>query len=335
MNEKTASDQKKGSSLKEINFFEASSRTIVTGVVVASALYPLDIYRTRQHAGIARAPFPLNPFLWTYFGLKPFIYGFINSNKASICRNVLLANRNDISSQITPLKEESNLKKQQNLFILTTVISTFDTGLTHYFSNMRILNNLNCAPALSFREKLSFAREAFLVRYTRNLFLALGCINGSEMVGDYIQPFIPLERYPITHTLCSSGLPAFAISPFTNAFDVVYSTKISTAINNDQFKTLSYRNVCRELWGARGFLAFTRGAGANTLYNTIAFLAFNGVSNAFDRYFSEADTSTARLNDQQPKKSTHPQTSIFSFFTSIRLKNNTDRVECIIPPGPS
>lgn len=275
--------------------FQITARILITSTTVTTVLFPLELLRTlmqtntNQEKGtttLSRNPFSLiSPLLFNFGRVHSLVNGYMNSNKSSLVRNTMLNEKESVSKNVdsvlideTQQQPLNKVRQYASLVVATGLISGGDTILTQYHTNLSIFNALKVIPNLKGRQKLIFATRGMAARGTKTFATTLGCIASSTVISDMLNPWIHRNgNYAPVHYFLAGAICGFIAAPFSNVGDVIYKNTLKL-MNLATLEMPTYRETARTLLKNNGARIFFRGSAVGGFYNTVAFVAYNGIT---------------------------------------------------------
>ncbi len=266
-----------------------------TGLVIASACYPIELLQTRRQ--VAQTPqqrlFTVSSSLLSNW--RPLLAGYCHANKSSLMKNSVISTREPVHSRVNEVlgdKEsisdvemhnysESSTKSsmQQKLkatVITSMVIGSLDTLFTNYFSNMRIQNALGQNPMFTMAQKLRFARVGAISRFGKNGTNALFCIGATTILKDPLEQILPRENFGASAQAAATIISGCSGGLVSNALDVIYKNTVNQT-NLVTLKAPDMLTVSRKLLAEGGAKAFLRGSPHSMLTTVIAYAGIEAV----------------------------------------------------------
>jgi len=272
--------------------FQFFTRIVITSTTVTTVLFPLELTRTLLQTNTDKAkegyrsrnPFSMvSPLLFNFGRVHSLVNGYVNSNKSSLIRNTMLSNKESVADNVDAVTEfkalwQEWLRQGFSLMATAAIIASFDTLLTQYHTNLGVLNAQGVVPVLNTQQKFSFAFKGITARGTKTFTTTLGCIASGTLISDMVDQYlISRNSHPYAHALGSGSLCGFLIAPVSNVFDVLYKNTLKM-INLTTGEMPRYRLVAHTLWRNHGPRIFLQGSLVGGLYNTVAFVTFNGIT---------------------------------------------------------
>lgn len=289
------------------DFSQQALLCVLTGVSVATVVYPLEVMQTRMQLGYSSL---------LLSNAKFFLAGLMNANKASMCKTSMMSQQDVVHSPIHDVihgKDESpQACKHLYATLLTSgIIGGMDSATTNYSSNRRILNAINQNPVVEgIKNKFKFALIGLNTRFLKSSTNAFFCIGASTILNDPMQRLLPQHSYGIetyAATIASGLISGF----LTNGLGLIYKTQIML-IEVPTLKAPSAYHVTNDLIAKNGVTVLTRGSLYSMLTTILAFGTMQAVDQLMSAYFFA-------LNREESK---HRLTEGHQFFTPT---NNTPK----------
>lgn len=290
-------------------------QTLGTGLVIASACYPIELLQTRRQ--VSQTPqqrlFTVSSSLLSNW--RPLLAGYCHANKSSLMKNSVISTREPVHSRVNEVlgdKEsmsdvevhnhaESSQKAtmQQKLkatVVTSMLIGSLDTLFTNYFSNMRIQNALGHNPVFSMAQKLRFARVGAIPRFGKNGTNALFCIGASTILKDPLEQILPHEHYGASAQAAATIVSGCCGGLLANTLDVIYKNTVNQT-NLITLKAPDMLTVSRKLLAEGGARAFLRGSPHSMLTTVIAYAGIEAV----DHYVNHVLYPKAPQEENAPR----------------------------------
>lgn len=309
------------------SLYESFVRTFGTGIAVASALYPLEVYLTRLQTGGCNQSSVMrsSPVLLSWKALLPLIRGYSSTVQASVMKNSVIANRSTISRNVEESVSTEKLNasaKYTTLALTTGVIAGLDTAFTNYQSNTRVLTSNGIVPTFNnVFDRFRFGSQGLSLRYLRNFFGAMGCIGADTVLSDLVKPYVSDEEHPILNKVVTSLFAGLLVTPFTNAFDIISKRKVSS-VDFGNMSSKSYLELISELFKAEGAMGFTRGLGVNSVRTVLAFFLVNTINDYISQHVFSDDNQAGFFAEQD--NSSEPKVEIAAVEESPEAPNTSE-----------
>lgn len=302
-------------------------QTGMTGMMVATFCYPLEVLQTWQQVGMPASMKFTGPLL---IGLKPIVRplaeGYVQAQKASLLRNGVVANREHVNNKVNEYigKEEAQTNIESNIpetnvknkalgiGITSVLISGSYTLLSSTTNNRRLLKTLlmEVPEVVGVLNRMKFAAMCMPARGTSNL------INTGILT---MTTVLQVERREKTNNkddlifnLGSSMLSGGVVGLMTNWLDVITKTQMR-GMDKIKLVTPSMLETAKKIHNVGGKVAFMKGAYYSILMNVAAFSAM-GVADYFtnEKLFSKRRVESYHQRHSAFHKPKHDAGSVSS-----------------------
>lgn len=265
-------------------------QTGTTGMMVATFCYPLEVLQTWRQVGMPASMKFTGPLL---IGLKPVVRplaeGYVQAQKASLLRNGVVANRENVHSKVDEYisKEEpqtniettipgadTNIRnKALGIGVTSMVISSSYTLLSSIINNKRLLKTLlmEVPEVVGVLNKMKFAAMCMPARGTSNL-INTGILTMTTVLQVERREKTNNNKDDLLFNVGSSMVSGGVVGLMTNWLDVI-TKKQMQGMDKVKLVTPSIFETARKIHTLGGNRAFMKGCSYSMLMNVAAFSA--------------------------------------------------------------
>lgn len=324
--------------------FVENAAVLITALLIAGVLYPISTVEQLLQTGRLLSLGRGSDWLATVYAALNGT-AFKSSAKASLIKNGLIAkNKGETINHADGKAENEHTAVATGYLWLKAcfLISTTETFLTTYFSNMRILSNrfdprweteLHTAHMqrlhnLSPIDRLKIAPNGMPLRWTKSLVNAACCI-GTNALKEQLHLLFPQEKFGSMAEHLSVIMAGSFAGVTTNLFEVIYKNQIRQ-MDMEKFSSPKWQKIVADIYQKSGNAGFMKGAGMSILSTTIAYYLINFVGKQKDKLLSQPTEISLSINSSQPQRPSAAMPSLFhsSFFkaTPELTQNESDKL---------